>query len=82
MEEPANIPTVEDLLSRLDSPPEPYTPAPTAERSEPLRRVRPAINYLEREARNAALAGLVKNLCLILSEHGSSDWGKKALHTE
>lgn len=55
VEEPANIPTVEDWLSRLDSPPEPYTPAPTAERSEPLRRVRPAINYLEREARNASL---------------------------
>lgn len=55
VEEPANIPTVEDLLSRLDSPPEPYTPAPTAERSEPSRRVRPAINYLEREARNASL---------------------------
>ncbi|WP_199321918.1 hypothetical protein [Leptolyngbya sp. FACHB-321] len=31
VEEPANIPTVEDLLSRLDSPPEPYTPAPTGE---------------------------------------------------
>nr|WP_242033686.1 DUF3883 domain-containing protein [Phormidium sp. FACHB-592] len=55
VEEPANIPTVKDLLSRLDSPPEPYTPAPTVERSKPLRRVRRAINYLEREARNASL---------------------------
>lgn len=50
VEEPASIPTVESLLSRLDSPPERYTPAPTGERSEPLRRVRPAINYLERSS--------------------------------
>lgn len=55
VDEPATISTVEDWLSRLDSPPEPYTPASTGERSEPLRRVRPVINYLEREARNASL---------------------------
>ena len=55
VEEPANILTIEDLLSRLDCPPEPYTSLPTIERSEPLRCVRPAISYLEREARNASL---------------------------
>ena len=55
VEEPANILTIEDLLSRLDCPPEPYTSLPTIERSEPLRCVRPASSYLEREARNASL---------------------------
>ncbi len=55
VEEPASIPTVEDLLSRKEFPPKPYKSVPTVERSEPLRRVRPAINYLEREAHNASL---------------------------
>ena len=79
VEEPANIPTVEDLLSRLDSPPEPYTPAPTAERSEPLRRVRPAINYLEREACNASLGRAGEEFVLNFERARFIRFGKESL---
>jgi len=57
VEAPAQVPSVTDLLSRLEAPPvsQPSlaTTAPT--RSPPSRRNRPSINYLEREAHNASL---------------------------
>lgn len=53
----ATVPTVEDLLSRLEQPPEPVqqaSPSPIPH-VQPLERAYARINYLEREARNASL---------------------------
>lgn len=54
----ADVPTVQDILSRLDSPPESrqiYRPVGPAQASDNEHCLRPAVNYLEREARNASL---------------------------
>jgi len=55
--EPAPVPTVADILSRLESPPEsaPFVYPPLGDRKRQRRHFRPPVNHLEREARNGSL---------------------------
>nr|MDP9177199.1 hypothetical protein [Gemmatimonadota bacterium] len=55
--EPAPVPTVADILSRLESAPQsaPFVYPPVGDRKRELRQFPPPVNYLEREARNASL---------------------------
>lgn len=55
--EPAQAPTITDILSRLDSPPQsaPFVYPPVSDRKRQRRRFHPPVNYLEREARNSSL---------------------------
>jgi Protein NO VEIN, C-terminal len=55
VEAPAAVPTVEDILNRWEQPPEPATPVSYGVVREGPPRVRPPVNYLEREAHNASL---------------------------
>lgn len=57
VEEPAQVPSVEEILQSLVDRPDPSEPVYSRNR-DPFpfeRRVRPPVNYLEREARNASL---------------------------
>lgn len=56
-EAPAASPAIADYLVRLEDPPSPVEDSYTSSREEAdiLGRVRPPVNYLEREARNASL---------------------------
>jgi hypothetical protein len=55
--QPAQLPSVEDILARLEAPPEPMIPrrGKVAERARRPAAPRPGVNYLEREAANASL---------------------------
>jgi Domain of unknown function (DUF3883) len=55
--EPARVPSVADILSRLESPPQstPFVYPRIRDRKPARRRFVPPVNYLEREARNASL---------------------------
>lgn len=55
--EPATVPSVDDILARFESPPEPALSTHPRVAERPHARVRPAgtVNYLEREASNASL---------------------------
>jgi hypothetical protein len=55
--QPARVPTVSDILSILEEPPESaaFVYPPASERPRVTRTRRPSIDYLEREARNSSL---------------------------
>lgn len=55
VEAPAIVPTVDDILSRWETPPEPSDPTSYRKVRERAPRVTSLVNYLEREARNSSL---------------------------
>jgi len=55
VEAPAASPPVDDLLGRLEEPPEPVTPTSYREIRERQRKIRSSVNWLEIEARNTSL---------------------------
>lgn len=84
VDQPTVIPEVDDILSILMAPPSPHARERVA--SEPhLKRVLPAMNYLEREARNSSL-GLAGERLVMIYEHarliraGKKDLAEKVEH--